>query len=319
MTTDNIAVTPPAPPRGFTAALAPAHGSVKLTWSDPLPADSTITRWEYRKREGAAPYAGDSWTTLPGGGDAREVTVSGLKALTEYRFQARAVNSGGNAVTGEAIVNTRGIVVDPDHFNNLLPNTSTTTTVALSIRPAGDVAVRIDVIGDDDITASSTLLAFTPDNWNVPQTVTITVGATHGDEHEEARVTITAYSHAADYHGIQGVVTVNPRPVANAGDDREVKPGDRVTLIGSVSYPDIDQKTGLGLKYEWSQTGGTTVSLAGLSTSTVSVSTSTSVAFTAPSGNATLTFQLRGRYREPGTERPFGGGPIRRGHRDHHG
>jgi hypothetical protein len=72
----------------------------------------------------------------------------------------------------------------------------------------------------------------------------------------------------------------NQNPVANAGSNQSVLQGTTVTLDGSGSYdPD-----GTIASYAWTQTAGTTVSL---SSSSVQKPT-----FTAPTGPATLTFQL---------------------------
>jgi tRNA A37 threonylcarbamoyladenosine biosynthesis protein TsaE len=80
------------------------------------------------------------------------------------------------------------------------------------------------------------------------------------------------------------VADASASPVANAGADQVVAPGDTVTLDGTGS-------TGTGLTYAWSQTAGTLVQLAGDDTA--------SPTFTAPNAaeiNAavldTLTFQL---------------------------
>ena len=75
-------------------------------------------------------------------------------------------------------------------------------------------------------------------------------------------------------------VTVNSKPVADAGDDQIVRPSTTVTLDGSGSSDD-DEDT---LTYVWSQTSGTTV--------TLSSATAASPTFTAPSTAGTLVFSL---------------------------
>ena len=74
----------------------------------------------------------------------------------------------------------------------------------------------------------------------------------------------------------------NQPPVANAGSDQTVAPRATVTLNGSGSDPE-----GQTLRYQWRQTGGTTVQL--------SNATAARPTFTAPavtSGSTTLTFSL---------------------------
>jgi subtilisin-like proprotein convertase family protein len=79
-------------------------------------------------------------------------------------------------------------------------------------------------------------------------------------------------------------ITVDPppnsAPVADAGDDQEVNAGDTVTLDGTGSTdPDDDE-----LSYSWVQTAGPAVTLTGANTAQPT--------FTAPTGPATLTFEL---------------------------
>jgi len=74
--------------------------------------------------------------------------------------------------------------------------------------------------------------------------------------------------------------TANQPPTADAGADQTVDSGAAVNLNGSGSSdPDGDPLT-----YSWTQTGGPAVSLSGANTATPS--------FTAPTGPATLSFQL---------------------------
>ncbi|MBF0439478.1 MAG: S8 family serine peptidase, partial [Magnetococcales bacterium] len=76
-------------------------------------------------------------------------------------------------------------------------------------------------------------------------------------------------------------ITVNTRPVANAGSNQAVAPSAKVTLDGSASS---DADAGTTLTYAWSQTSGTTV--------TLSSSTAAKPTFTAPSAVGALVFSL---------------------------
>ena len=78
----------------------------------------------------------------------------------------------------------------------------------------------------------------------------------------------------------QNQPTANNNPTANAGSAQTVLPSATVTLTGAASSdPDSD-----ALTYAWAQLAGTAVTLTGANT--------VSPSFTAPSGNATLVFQL---------------------------
>jgi hypothetical protein len=83
-----------------------------------------------------------------------------------------------------------------------------------------------------------------------------------------------------DWIGVSPGTTVNAAPVASAGPDVTVVQGSVVTLDGTGS---IDSD-GTIASYAWSQTSGTTVTLAGATTAQPT--------FTAPAGPAVLSFQL---------------------------
>src|SRR5439155_26399927 len=81
---------------------------------------------------------------------------------------------------------------------------------------------------------------------------------------------------------INVVGPANQAPTANAGPDQNVASGAAVSLDGTGSS---DPDPGDTLTYAWTQTAGTPVTLSGANTASPS--------FTAPTGPATLTFQLQ--------------------------
>ncbi len=83
-----------------TPDLSAAAGSqqVTLTWTDPD--DSSITKYRYRQKVGAATF-GD-WIDIAGSGaDTIEHTVTGLTNGTEYTFVLRAVNDAGESLLSD--------------------------------------------------------------------------------------------------------------------------------------------------------------------------------------------------------------------------
>ena len=88
---------------------------------------------------------------------------------------------------------------------------SDTYEVALDTEPAGDVTVTIGGTTGTDLSLDPASLTFTEQNWDVPQTVTVT--AEHdGDAVDEAEATLTHTVTSVDdgnYHGLSaGSVTV---------------------------------------------------------------------------------------------------------------
>ena len=71
-------------------------------------------------------------------------------------------------------------------------NVTETYTVELGSQPTADVTVELMRAGANDLTTlpvvSPTILTFTPDDWNIEQTVTVTVAADEDAEDEHMTV-----------------------------------------------------------------------------------------------------------------------------------
>ena len=89
------AAAKPARPTGLTATAGNAQ--VALSWTDP--SDSSITKHQYRQKEGRAAWGRwtDIPTSAPGESNATSWTVTGLSNGTAHRFRIRAVNAQGNS------------------------------------------------------------------------------------------------------------------------------------------------------------------------------------------------------------------------------
>ena len=89
-----LTLSPPAEPKGFT--VTPGNAQVELAWTDPK--NPSITKYQYRQREGSSPVYGP-WQDIPGSGAATTGhTVTGLDNGTGYGFVIRAVNAAGDGV-----------------------------------------------------------------------------------------------------------------------------------------------------------------------------------------------------------------------------
>ena len=127
-TTLTLDTTAPAAPVDLSAAAGNAE--VRLTWSDPSPADASVAKWQVRQKT-TGNYG--NWADISGGASARSHTVTSLQNGTAYTFQVRAVDTAANdgaagtagpvtpavpvgpAVTGAlAITSSPGIYTDDD-------------------------------------------------------------------------------------------------------------------------------------------------------------------------------------------------------------
>ena len=100
----------PAAPTGLKATSGNAR--VQLTWS--AKTNIHIDEFEYRRStDGGTTWS--AWTDVPGGGAARQVTVTGLDNGKVHTFKVRAVNTAGNAESGTASAPTRPLA--PSSFS----------------------------------------------------------------------------------------------------------------------------------------------------------------------------------------------------------
>ena len=88
------------------------------------------------------------------------------------------------------------IVVSPgltfsDDSLTVIEGGDDTYTVVLNTKPTSDVTVTIHDPSNPDVTTDPETLTFTPENWNVPQTVTVTAEEDDDELHEEGTVTHT--------------------------------------------------------------------------------------------------------------------------------
>ena len=127
---------------------------------------------------------------------------------------------------------TAGVTVAPTKLT-VNEGDEKTYKVVLDTRPAGNVTITPTSDDENVATVSPPTLTFAPDNWNTPQT--ITVAATHDDDHEDESVTIR---HAVSGYGViiahnvqitvrdddtAGVTVTPTRLTVNEGDQNTYK------------------------------------------------------------------------------------------------
>ena len=99
--------TAPDAPRSLTAD--GGNQEVTLRWLAPASnGGSAILRYQYRQRYGSQAYG--NWTDIadsaPGEANANSYTVTGLLGNAQYRFEVRAVNTGGPGAESNEVVET---------------------------------------------------------------------------------------------------------------------------------------------------------------------------------------------------------------------
>ena len=87
-----------------------------------------------------------------------------------------------------------------------------TYTVQLDTEPTGTVTVTVHDPTNTDVTTDPATLAFTPDNWDDPQTVTIT--AAEDDDEFDDTATVTHSVSGGDYGSVNvdGVIVTVTEP-----------------------------------------------------------------------------------------------------------
>ena len=105
------------------------------------------------------------------------------------------------SVTATEVDNdTAGVTVSPKSLL-VLEGSVSSYTVVLDTKPTGDVSVSVAHTGDEDLSASTTGLTFTTDNWNVAQLVR--VSARDDDDDDDGTATFAHTPSGGGYNGVK--------------------------------------------------------------------------------------------------------------------
>ncbi len=217
-----------AKPTGVVAS--PQAGGVRLSWD----AQSGLTGWAYQY--GSRSSSGSSWGAWGtiyeiADGSRTGVVLTGLTDGHEYRFRVLARASGGSSVWSDHATATPGMVAAVAGAAVTVSRATLTVDegsrgtykVVLDVQPAGDVTITVggasgDVTVDTNAgrAGNQSLLIFTPANWSVAQTVTVSAGE-DPDAATDAKVTLTHTAAGGGYAAVtvaSVVVTVRENDVA---------------------------------------------------------------------------------------------------------
>ena len=123
-------------------------------------------------------------------------------------------------VNVQTVDDTPGLIVTESGGSTAVAESGTTDslTVVLSAPPASDVTLAVTVGGAGEVAASAATLVFTPANWNVPQTVTVTGVDDFVDDGDQTVSVVLSVEDAASDDRFDNVAA-RTVAVLNADDD----------------------------------------------------------------------------------------------------
>ena len=203
---------------------------------------------------GAAGTAVATLTLATGAGyDVDAAATLAVTVLAAAHSGASDVASGSLPVTPTApavVVSRTSLSLDEDPGAD--DANQGTYTLVLDTRPTGCTAgVGVSVAsGNPDVTPEPTTLTFTPDDWNAPQTVTVTAGQDDDaiDDRATLRHAVTTACAAAGYPETLAIPSVE---VAVDDDDAPPPAGDVPTEVRA-------EATATGLLVTWTAAAGAT-------------------------------------------------------------
>jgi len=155
----------------------------------------------------------------------RNVDISHTASSTDPDYGPAVAYTGGTApgnVVRAAItdIDVAGLVLSSSNITLIEDQGDAAYTMALRSKPTSDILYELSFSTTFEATTSgSYTVAFTPDNWNVPQTVTLTLGdADIYSTHSASLIHTIAVSSDVNYPvGNQAVITVTARDADEPG------------------------------------------------------------------------------------------------------
>ena len=175
----------------------------------------------------------DDTLTIPAGETSGTATFTLFPVDDDVDEDDETVTVSGTAASGLTVTPTsltvtiadddeRGVVAHPTALT-VAEGGSGEYTVVLSSEPTGPVTVEVTVSGSPDVTALPVTKTFTPSEWNVPQTVTVSVA--HDGDAVNDTATVSHTVSGGDYGGVTAEsveVTVTEAATEAATESTEV-------------------------------------------------------------------------------------------------
>ncbi len=231
-----------------------ADGGVRLTVEFDQPAGAGGYRWMTFSAAGGSATQGDDYelprATIPmsEGESRRTATLPIFDDDVDEDGETIVISASGEGLTSNTLTitvtdnDTRGVTVSPTDLSVIEEDAAGATyAVVLDSEPTADVTVDIGVTPNGhDLTIDPTTLTFTAEDWDGPQTVTVTASDDTDMDNDAATLSHTASG--GDYTGVTAAdvaVTVRDNDVPTAPTAVGTISDVTLTVGGSTSAVDV--------------------------------------------------------------------------------
>ena len=282
-----LALDTTAPAAPVSLAAEAGDAKVTLTWSDPSPADATISKWQYRQKTTGS-YG--EWQDVTGGASARRVEVGSLSNGTAYTFQVRAVdtaaNEGAAGTTDEvtpAAANAAPAFSSAETFS-VAENQTAVGTVAAADADSADSVTGYAITGGADqakfaIVAGTGVLTFAaaPD-FEDPQDAASTTPSNAAANNEYVLVVTATGGTGARAKTAEQTIVVT---VTNVDEDGSVTFGSTAPRVGEALTASVEDPDGgvTSVTWQWAKSSTKSGTYA-------DISGATSASYTPAAGDA---------------------------------